>query len=121
MRRITTWTALTLVLLTAAVVGQEADEDIIEMHGVDKIETLLGFVTRMTGKTVVYDAAIKTNAACHLLHIATGFFTKVGNFVNESNLRRQECVRRIFDNFRCLQIGCQYGCVTQVQWPIKLP
>ena len=53
MRRITTWAALTLVLLTTAVVGQEAGEDIIEMHGVDKIDTLLGFVAEITGKNIV--------------------------------------------------------------------
>lgn len=55
-------TVLAMALLFAPVLfGQEAGEEIIEMHGVDKLDTLLGFVAEMTGKTVVYDAAIRTN------------------------------------------------------------
>lgn len=53
------------LLLTPALLGQEIPaggaDDIIEMHGVDKLDTLLGFVDMMTGKTIVYDVALKAN------------------------------------------------------------
>ena len=60
------WIALvTILLVTPALLGQGVPaggpDDIIEMHGVDKLETLLDFVDRMTEKTIVYDAAMKTN------------------------------------------------------------
>lgn len=60
--KVTGWAVLAMVLLFApALFGQEGGEEIIEMHGVDKIDTLLGFVDEMTGKNIVYDAAIKGN------------------------------------------------------------
>lgn len=68
MHRVTPWILPVLILLCGpSAAGQEAPlpagggEDIIEMHGVDKLDTLLGFVDMMTDKTIVYDASIKTN------------------------------------------------------------
>ena len=43
----------------AAKEEKEEKEDIIEMHGVDKLETLLRFVDKMTDKVVVYDSSIR--------------------------------------------------------------
>ncbi len=43
----------------AATAGEKVEEDIIEMHGVDKLETLLRFVDKMTDKVVVYDSSIR--------------------------------------------------------------
>ena len=55
--------AVVMAVLTLAtcVMGQEAGaaDEVIEMHGVDRLETLLGFVQMVTNKVIVYDASIK--------------------------------------------------------------
>ena len=53
------------------------------------------------------DPAIKANAAGDFLHIRAHCLAKVGHLVDESDLHRQEGVRRIFDQLGCAPAGEQ--------------
>lgn len=70
MKTLTVWFVLIMFLsIGSAVFAQEeggaeveaGEDDVIEMHGVDKLDTLLGFVQLMTDRIIVYDAGLKNN------------------------------------------------------------
>lgn len=70
MKTLTIWFVLIMFLpIGSAVLAQEeggaeveaGEDDVIEMHGVDKLDTLLGFVQLMTDRIIVYDAGLKNN------------------------------------------------------------
>ena len=62
---------------------------------------------------------IKAHTARHIMHIRTDFFTKIGDFIDEGDLGREEGIGGVFNQLRRFQRCRQYGRFNQIERAIE--
>ena len=65
------------------------------------------------------DTPVKSHAFCQTLHVGAGFFTEVGDFVNECDLCRQERICCVFGQLCCDHIGKDQGNFAQAEGAVE--
>ena len=66
------------------------------------------------------DATVHAEAARHVRHIRAHLLAQIRYFIDERDLRREETVGRVFDQFGRLPVGPENGDVTKAQRSVEL-